>query len=66
LVLEVEDNGKGISDDAASRRASLGLLGMSERAGLLGGHISFSGARDKGTIVIARIPRLQPGESAKG
>jgi len=66
LVLEVEDNGKGISDDAASRPASLGLLGMSERVGLLGGHISFCGAGGKGTIVTARIPRVKPGESAKG
>jgi PAS domain S-box-containing protein len=65
LVLEVEDNGKGISDDAASKRASLGLLGMSERVGLLGGHISFRGTRDKGTTVIARIPRVAPGGTAR-
>src|SRR5262249_34826727 len=49
LVLEVKDNGKGISADAAPRQASLGLLGMSERVRLLGGHMYLHGARNRGT-----------------
>ena len=60
LVLEVKDNGKGISSDAASEGASLGLLGMSERVRSLGGHMYLHGARDKGTTVTVRIPRVKP------
>jgi len=65
LVLEVQDNGKGLSADASSKPASLGLLGISERVRLLGGHMYLRGARDTGMTVTARIPRVKPGESAK-
>jgi PAS domain S-box-containing protein len=65
VVLEVEDNGRGISADAPSRSASLGLLGMSERARLLGGCIYCQGTPDKGTTVTARIPRRPSGEPSK-
>jgi signal transduction histidine kinase len=59
LVLEVKDNGKGISARAVSRPTSLGLLGMSERAAALGGRVYFQGAPGKGTRVTVRIPQRQ-------
>ena len=37
LVLEVSDNGQGITSDKVGKSGALGLLGMSERALLLGG-----------------------------
>jgi hypothetical protein len=37
IVLEVEDNGVGISPTQVAERRSLGLLGMRERAGAFGG-----------------------------
>jgi signal transduction histidine kinase len=44
---------------------SLGLLGMKERTGCLGGEIIIRRATDGGTIVSERIPQIQtdvPGE----
>jgi signal transduction histidine kinase len=57
LVLEVKDNGRGISDEEIHNTKSIGLLGMRERAALLGGRVTFSGETGKGTTVTVRIPR---------
>jgi signal transduction histidine kinase len=62
LSLTVEDNGRGISEAEISNTKSIGLLGMRERAALLGGKISFSGVRGKGTTVVVRIPLHRPAE----
>jgi PAS domain S-box-containing protein len=56
LVLEVNDNGKGISKEELSSGRSLGILGMRERALMLGGGIAISGAPDEGTTIEVRIP----------
>jgi len=56
LVLEVADNGRGITPEEVSNTRSIGLLGMRERAALLGGEIAFSGAPGHGTTVVIRIP----------
>lgn len=56
LSLEVADNGVGISASEVDRKQSLGLLGMRERALLVGGEIRISGAPGQGTKVIMSIP----------
>ena len=56
LSLEVQDNGKGLCEAQLSMGRSLGILGMRERALLLGGELTISGAPGKGTLVVARIP----------
>ena len=56
LVLEVQDNGKGIVEEEMRSSKSLGLLGMRERALLLNGKVSITGARGKGTRVSVSIP----------
>ncbi len=56
LSLEVRDNGKGLSEDQLFGSKSLGILGMRERALLLGGELTISGSPGKGTSVKARIP----------
>lgn len=56
LVLEVKDNGKGISRDKIAGGESFGLLGMRERASLLGGEILIKGAPGKGTTVTVSVP----------
>ena len=56
VVLEIKDNGKGIQEADISGSRSLGLLGMRERAHLLGGELKVSGTPGEGTTVIVRIP----------
>jgi PAS domain S-box-containing protein len=56
IMLEVEDNGRGITEEEISNSKSLGLLGMRERAFLLGGEVNITGRREKGTTVTVRIP----------
>jgi signal transduction histidine kinase len=56
LILEVDDDGKGISEDQLSAGSSLGILGMRERALLLGGELAISGAPGHGTTIKVRIP----------
>jgi len=60
LILEIQDNGKGIQEKDVSSTKTFGILGMKERAILLGGEISFRGIPRKGTIVTVRLPMAQP------
>jgi signal transduction histidine kinase len=52
----VEDNGKGIEKEKTLSSKSLGLLGMRERAQMLGGRITVTGTSGKGTTVTVDIP----------
>ena len=56
LSLEVRDNGKGIADAKLLESQSLGILGMRERALLLGGEFAISSAPGAGTTVKVQIP----------
>jgi PAS domain S-box-containing protein len=55
--LEVTDNGKGIPEDCLNAASSLGLLGMHERARLLGGDVTIRRNPGGGTTVAAWLPR---------
>lgn len=57
LRLVVADNGLGIPEAKVSDRRSLGLLGMQERAALLGGSVTITGSPDSGTTITVRVPR---------
>lgn len=65
LILEVHDNGKGLPTDAISGTTSLGILGMQERAALLGGELSVTSRPGKGTTVKVRIPETDRGKAAQ-
>ncbi len=56
LALEVKDNGKGISEDQISSPESVGLIGIRERARILGGTATISGSPGHGTEVKVIIP----------
>jgi len=57
IILEVKDNGRGISPDDATNPRSMGLLGMKERAALLGGSFKIGiTPGGKGTLVTVSIP----------
>ena len=54
-VLQVEDNGIGIPVEEISAPQSLGLLGMKERALLIGGSAKIVGKRKKGTKITITV-----------
>jgi signal transduction histidine kinase len=54
--LRIRDNGRGITAAQAVAAGSLGLLGMKERAALIGGTFKVSGQRGKGTVVSVHVP----------
>lgn len=61
-ILEVIDNGKGISQHALADRHSLGLLSMRERAFPLGGAVTIAGRPGQGTTVTLLMPLQGFGE----
>ncbi|MCB9897445.1 MAG: PAS domain-containing protein [Planctomycetes bacterium] len=56
LALTVDDDGKGVPDEPAVHRTSLGLAGLRERARLLGGMALVARRPEGGTRVDVRIP----------
>jgi signal transduction histidine kinase len=51
----VEDDGKGF-DSAATREGGLGLVGMRERAALVGGRLTIETAAGSGTTIAVEVP----------
>jgi signal transduction histidine kinase len=56
LTLAVMDNGKGINRKLIDSQNSLGISGMRERALALGGTLTISSSRNKGTTLRVGIP----------
>jgi PAS domain S-box-containing protein len=62
ITLEVIDNGKGITEEKITNSNSFGLLGIRERVNFLGGNVTISGMRNKGTAIRVNIPFQKKGE----
>lgn len=60
LLLKIRDNGVGIDVSAVNNPASLGLVGMLERASEVGGKVEFTSLPEKGTEVALTIPLPHP------
>ena len=56
LALSVEDNGRGFDVEDISESACLGIIGMRERANLIGGILEIKSEYRKGTQVYFRAP----------
>jgi len=54
LIALIEDDGRGF--DAAHTEGHFGLLGMRERARLLGGSLGIASASGRGTRVVLTLP----------
>lgn len=62
-MLTVRDNGVGF-DAGAKKARSFGLIGMKERAAMLGGTIAINSSAGNGTEIVVRLPvRELPEES---
>ena len=59
VVLIVEDDGVGFNqNDEEEEHQGLGLLGMRERAAIIGGTLEIESAPNQGTTIFARVPVL--------
>jgi PAS domain S-box-containing protein len=59
VELSVRDDGRGFSPDDPRKPGSYGLMGLRERAYLLGGEVSIASEPSRGTTIAVRIP-LEP------
>jgi PAS domain S-box-containing protein len=59
IVLQIHDNGRGITAAELTDQKSIGLIGMRERAQLVGGEVAITGGCGAGTTVTVRI-RIRP------
>ena len=55
MTIVVEDDGRGFraEDDGGD---GLGLIGMRERVGLLGGRLAIESTEGSGTTIVAEVP----------
>jgi two-component system sensor histidine kinase/response regulator len=56
FILEIRDDGRGLTGRAAGDRAALGILGMRERARTHGGETTVTPGSAGGTVVRAEFP----------
>jgi two-component system, NarL family, sensor histidine kinase UhpB len=59
FVLQIRDNGAGLSDEDLRKPDSHGIRGMRERAQQLGGNVTVSGQPGSGTTVVISVPRVR-------
>ncbi len=64
FVLVIGDNGRGITGNERFGEWSIGLLGMRERAHLIGGEIEVNGVEGEGTTVTVRLPIIPVSRAA--
>jgi signal transduction histidine kinase len=57
IILEIADNGIGISEENLHKSNSFGLLGMRERVHMWDGDVRINSSRDSGTTITIVIPR---------
>jgi signal transduction histidine kinase len=56
IVLTIQDNGSGFSEEGNSSRKGIGIAGLRERLTLVGGEFVVSSSATKGTIISAHLP----------
>ena len=58
ITISVSDNGRGMED--ATTPGGLGLLGIKERLGLLGGRLDIHSEKGRGARLVAHVPWPKP------
>lgn len=56
-IVTVADDGQGLEEERRAERPGLGLVGMRERAALLGGDLSIRSEPGRGTVVRLALPQ---------
>jgi two-component system sensor histidine kinase UhpB len=62
ILLEIRDNGRGISELDMQKPRSFGLRGIRERVSSLGGEFAIGAAEHGGTHLVLRVPESRPAE----
>ena len=57
IILEIEDNGVGITTENLAKANSFGLLGMRERVQICNGEVRIIGIKNAGTTITVVIPK---------
>jgi signal transduction histidine kinase len=57
LILEIEDDGRGFDPAAEHRADAFGIIGMYERAALIGGTVTIDSHPGRGTRIGVSVPR---------
>jgi PAS domain S-box-containing protein len=65
LSMEIHDDGKGATEEELAGNRSLGVLGMKERAFMLGGEFSIRGIPGRGTTIKVRFPVADAAEGRR-
>lgn len=58
IILEISDNGIGITEEQISKANSFGILGIRERVHIWKGEVHITGSQNKGTILTVLIPKM--------
>ena len=61
LILKIVDNGKGITEQEIANPNSFGIIGIRERALVLGGDVHIKGIQGKGTTITVHVPLRREG-----
>jgi len=59
VILSIQDDGKGYAESLDSGKKTLGILGMKERAAMIGGTYIIQGFPGRGTFVSVSVPIKQ-------
>ena len=57
-TISIEDNGIGITEENLNNKQSFGILGIKERAKMLGGTLEIIGTEGRGTKLILKLPLI--------
>lgn len=56
IILTISDNGKGFDEAKVATKKTLGILGMKERAAIMGGEYIIKGQKNAGTTIQVTVP----------
>jgi signal transduction histidine kinase len=59
LTLRVKDDGIGIKETDMANKNSFGIMGIRERAKLMGGQMNIKGAPGRGTTITIEVPGIE-------
>jgi signal transduction histidine kinase len=58
VVLTISDDGRGVRPTTGSASDRMGLMGMRERAALLGGRVQIESNPREGTSILVAVPAV--------